>query len=401
MEKGKKMVNLNSPALPKNQQTQNKIIPIKKNVIIGHCSDSTGCGHIRCIFPFTYLNSVFGRNQKLIPIIATLFQRQHDILVRTKSILFQRQMTPFHKQIVSEYKNIQANYKFKMIYDMDDLIWGLNEQQGGSKIDGIPSYNFASDVIGEEIRTTTLEIMSMMDLITTSTEYLANKIRSLMKIPIPVQVVYNSVPIYLYGNIKRRIAHKKIEKPRIMYAGSPTHYSNPKKMKGDMDNAFCDYIIKHVKDGSIEFSCMGGLPWFFEEIKDKITVVEWINSYQYPCKMRELEPDFVFMPLIPNEFNYCKSDIKYIESCAIGSIGVGTYFTNGKPSPYDNNIVKLPDNCSIEDIEEMIDKYTEPELYKKTLDQQYKMLVDTSRYLESPGYINMITNIYCKNNLTK
>lgn len=397
----KKIISLNSPAVPVVKQNR-KMVSIKKNIIIGHVSDSTGCGHIRMIFPFTYLNSVFGRDQKLIPIISPLFLKQHDILIRAKSVVFQRQMTDFHKKVVMEYKSIQSKYKFKMIYDMDDLLWGKNEKQGGDIFHGIPTYNFASDIIGDEIKECSIEIMKNMDLITTSTEYLAKYIREELKFDTPIKVIYNTIPIYLYGNMRRQKEIEKIEKPKIMYAGSPTHYSNKKKMKGDMDNAFCDYILKHVKDDSIEFSCMGGLPWFFEEIKNKITVVEWINSYQYPCKMRELEPDFVFMPLIPNEFNYCKSDIKYIESCGIGAIGVGTCFANGKPSPYDNNLAKLLDNCSLKDIENMIDKYTEPDLFNDTVNKQYKMLVDDSRYLESPKYINMLAGTYCgKSNLTK
>ena len=38
-----------------------KKISVRKNVVLAYVADSTGCGHIRCVFPFTYVNSLFGK----------------------------------------------------------------------------------------------------------------------------------------------------------------------------------------------------------------------------------------------------------------------------------------------------------------------------------------------------
>ena len=38
-----------------------KTMKVKKNIMLGFKSDETGCGHIRTIFPFNYLNAVFGK----------------------------------------------------------------------------------------------------------------------------------------------------------------------------------------------------------------------------------------------------------------------------------------------------------------------------------------------------
>jgi len=105
--------------LPKNDGVQfarpdnsRNIVPIKKNTLLSYVSDATGCGHIRNIFPMTYLNALFGKDAQIMPIITPTFIWQEDILVRTKSILFQRQMSPEHLRLIARYKEIQPRFGF-------------------------------------------------------------------------------------------------------------------------------------------------------------------------------------------------------------------------------------------------------------------------------------------------
>ena len=148
------------------------------------------------------------------------------------------------------------------------------------------------------------------------------------------------------GNTIKNDIVEDIKKPRVLYTGSPTHYNNNEKLLGDWDNAWKDWVIKSVENDKIEFVVMGGLPWFLEEIKEKITVVPWVDSYRYHIAVKEQRAHFGIMPLVPNNFNHGKSDIKAIEHYADGVVCIGTTFTNGKPSPYDNNPVTIPDNCT-------------------------------------------------------
>src|SRR5690606_19867802 len=125
-------------------------------------------------------------------------------------------------------------------------------------------------------------IMSMMDVITVSSEFLKFYIENVLKINVPVVVVKNSISKYFWGMERRKGIDKRLEKPKVLYTGSPTHFSNEKKMKGDWDNAWCDYVIKAVKTDRIDFTCMGGnVPWFFESVKNKIKTIPWVNSFQY------------------------------------------------------------------------------------------------------------------------
>jgi len=261
-------------------QSAQNMISVKKNLLLSFVSDATGCGHIRNVFPITYLNSVYGKSGDIIPIITPIFLWQHDILLRTKSLFFQRQMSPEQLDSIKKYKEHQKQYQYKMVWDIDDFIWGANELQGGTTEDGVPSYNFGWRGILPEVKAASVEIMKLMDLITVSTEYLKWYIQNVLGVKVPVKVVPNAIPKYFWGNKRKKLITKDIVKPRVVYTGSPTHYNNPEKLMGDFNNAWVNWVIKSVSQDKIDFVCMGGLPFFFESIKDKITVIDWVNSFQ-------------------------------------------------------------------------------------------------------------------------
>ncbi len=316
------------------------------------------------------------------------------MLRKTLTIYFQRQMTKHHLDIIKQYKQAQSKYHYKMVWDLDDFIWGYNEEQGGDKEDGVPSYNFGANNIGEEIKKCSVEIMNLMDVCTFSTEFLAKYAKEVLGVKPPCVVLPNSVPQFFFGNKRRSPIKKDIVKPKVIYTGSPTHYSNEKKMLGDFDNAWKDWVIKSVNEDKIEFTVMGGLPWFFEEIKDKIKIINWVDSWGYANTLKNQNADFGIAPLTPNNFNYSKSDIKHIEYCSLGIVSIGTTFINGKPSPYDNNILKTPLNATVEDIDKIVFENCKVEKYNDIRKQQYDMLVKDGRYLESSEYINKLLTIY-------
>lgn len=376
------------------QPQQPGTIQVKKSIVLSHVSDTTGCGHIRNIFPMTFLNNLFGKSGEMLTITSPVFIHQTDILARCRSIFFQRQMTKEHYEILLQYKNAQPQLKYRMVWDMDDFIWGHNEEQGGTVDDGVPTYNFGAPNITDEVKEYSVKIMNLMDICTFSTQYLADYAKNVLKVTPPCVVVPNAVPSYFWGADEKKPITERIKKPHVLYTGSPTHYHNGRKMLGDFDNAWKDWVIKSVNEDKIEFTVMGGLPWFFEVIKDKINVIEWVDSFRYHMVVKSLNADFGIAPLVPNNFNHSKSDIKHIELCTQGVASIGTVFTNGKPSPYDNNEITLPDNCTIEDIDAVFNKYCEPEAYNQVVKNQYEMMKRDGRYLESPQYVNLLTSIF-------
>ena len=377
--------------------TGNKVVRVHKNLIISFSSDSTGCGHIRNIFLMSYLNAVFAKSKMLRTTVIPFFYYQHEMLMLARTLFFPRTMSEEYKVAVKRYKDMQPRYGYKMVYDIDDFIW-----RGNDIGEQIPEYNFGSRNIPHDVVDTVVSIMGMMDTICVSTQFLKNYITEKLKIKTPIILLPNSVPRYFYGPNRRPPIKDRLRIPKFIYTGSPTHYDNDNRLKGDFDNAWLEFILKNVKDKKIEFMVMGCsparngwvIPWFLEPIKDLIHPIGWLNSYQYHLPILEYQPDFSIAPLVPNYFNYSKSDIRYIETCAFGSVFMGTTFTNGMPSPYDGAVVTLPDNCTVQDIENRVDELCNPDVYNNVIKRQYDYMEDAGRWMESEKNVNLLTKIF-------
>lgn len=364
---------------------------IKKNLVISCFSDFSGVGFIRNIFPITYLNSAYGKAGDINILSSPVMIFQHEILMRTRSVILQRALSPGQTAPIIRYRQLSDKYRFKLIGEIDDWIW-----QGDDIGESIPEYNFGHRGIDENIRKASIENMNLMDIETVSTPFLKWVLEEKFKIKPEVRIIPNVVPQYFIGPFRRKPIKKRIEKPRIINTSSPTHYCNHNKLKGDFDNAWCEWIIKNVKDRKIEYFQMGGLPFFFECIKDEpnFNFVNWVNSYEYYIPIRNFKPDFCIGPLMPNFFSYSKSNLKFIESCAYGAAFIGNVFENvsppkaypGKhaPSPYDDVFLKVQHDCSVKDIDEIFQKATEPETFNSIIKEQYNFLDSNGLWLESP-----------------
>lgn len=385
-------VDIESQIKPEKEREINVPTPshtVVKNTVLSYISDWGGCGNIRNVFPMNYLNAVFGPTGNMIPLLSFKFIWQSDILATTRSIFFQRFMNQAVIPVVQKYKELQEQFKYKMVYDIDDFIWRNPDGSGKA----LPDYSFCQGNINDEQHTASIEIMNMMDTVCCSTEWIKKFLITECGIKPPVVVVPNTVPQYFYGKNRRRIS-KKLTKPRIVYTGSPTHYSNKDRLYGDWEGAYPEWIKKNVIDGKIDFMVLGGLPWFFEDIKDKITCLNWLNSYQYHVPLIKWKPDIGIAPLVPNTFNYAKSNIKYLEYCALNAVGIGTIFSNGQVSPYDQNIVKTTENVTSEQLDLMLDEITEPEKFNEILEMQHAQMDENGWWLESPKFVNSLSKIF-------
>lgn len=373
--------------------TPPKIVQIQKSLVLNYNSDVSGCGHIRSLFPMNYLNALFAKSGKLLTIPSMEMVFQENLLIKARSLYFQRHMNPMQLKIIQDYKKYQEKYKYKMIWDMDDMIWGKNENQGGSIDTGIPSYNFGSKGIDATIKQTSIDIMNNMDLVSVSTQFLKDYLENEIKIVPPVSVMQNSVAMFFWGNEKKVPIKEKKSKPRVLYTGSPTHYSNEKRMLGDWDNNWLKWVKESVLHKKIEFIVMGGLPWFLEDIKDKIEIVPWVNSYNYHLSVKGAKADIGIMPLIPNDFNRAKSNLKFLEYAAAGIVAIGTTFNDGTLSPYYDIPVKLNNDVTVDEINITVQNILEPDKYNKILDEQYKYLIKNNHWLESKGYVDRLLKI--------
>jgi hypothetical protein len=375
------------------QNQQSNVIKVRKNLVLSFCSDQTGCGILRNYIPFDYLNSIFGKSGRLVASITPFFIMQPDILVQTRTLFFQRQMAPRQVPLVKQYKQMQEKYKYKMVWELDDFIW-----KGDDKIEGLPNYNFGSEQVTQEVCDAALEIMNMCDRVTVSTEYLKTYMKDVLKVIPEIVVLPNSIPKYFFNRPDKKPIDKKIEKPKVVVTSSPTHWHEGKKLLGDWGSGeWLEFIKKSIRDDKIDFFCFGvpQAPFFFKEFegRNNFHIIPWLSTYQYYSALCGVEGDFIVMPLVKNKFNMGKSDLKQIEGSAVGAISIGTVFSDGSISPYDNSFVKVSENVSLKEIEELFDFYTEPENYNKVIKDQYEWIKREGRYTESPQNINRWTAI--------
>ena len=362
---------------------------LQKNLVIASSSDRAGCAFYRVSQPLNYINNLFSKEGNLEVILSNPIIFQHNILMKTKSFFLQRLMSGPHLQEIRQLKELQKKYGYKLIYELDDFIFS------GSDIgECIPEYNNGGETITEAVRNCCIESIKLCDLVTSPSEFLLSYITNNLKINVPTFYLPNCAAQYSWGNQRKKPITEKIKIPKILVASSPCHYSNQKKLAGDFQGAWKEYLIRGVRENKISLTIMGGCPWFLENLRDRITVLEWVNSYQYSSAVLKCKTDFMVAPLQENFFNASKSDIKMVEASASGNLFVGSSFTNPKlPSPYQSCPVTIPHNCSVSDIENIIDHYSEPEEYNRILKIQYEWMRTEGRYLESAKNIQRWTSI--------
>lgn len=272
-----------------------------KSLVIIIVSDTSGCSHIRLRHNAMWYCG--HEHLGFTPIITPLPTFDPQYLARAKAIVIQRPVSPGHIEIVKRYKALQPKFGYKLVSEFDDQVWEIDGQ-------GIPEYNTAS--LHFDIKGTTNvaeQTFPLFDEMVVSTEYL--KVKLLERFPNikKVTVIKNVVPRYLWSYPRKQNITEDLVKPTVLYSGSPCHYRNPvparpaspeepngfpgiTALKGDMDNAWCDWVIKNVKEDKIRFIVMGALPWFWEEIRDKIKFIPWADSQTYPRLVMQEHADF-------------------------------------------------------------------------------------------------------------
>lgn len=382
-----------------------------KRLVLIFCSDISGCSHVRLRF---YSDIFNGMNQGLTCIVSPNYIFDPYVLAQTKAIIFQKAVNPQQHAAIQRYKGVQAKFGYKLVYEIDDLFFRSPFGKGES----VPDYNPSS--IGrtkegdDALEASLASIIPLFDTIMTSTDYLKKIIVQKYNMS-NVITVKNTVPRFLWSIDKKEPITEDIEKPVVMYSGSPTHYTNPVPPRpkspqepngfpgvagkpGDWDNAWTDWIIKNVKEDKITFVCVGAIPYVFNEIVGRIKFIPWTNSYNYPRRCWSQRAHFQIAPLVDNEFNKCKSALRFYESSISGMVMLGTVFSNNNDSPYEeiHNDCKVKDTATVEDIDKIFWPLCKKEKYNEILEWQYRNMDKSGMILESDESINAFLKV-CDN----
>jgi hypothetical protein len=205
-----------------------------------------------------------------------------------------------------------------MIYEVDDIVFK----------DDIPDYNrckepFCDKAISESI----VDIMKTMDEITVTCNFMKEYYKEKIGTD-RVTVIPNYAPkfwldrFYNIEKIKNNFEKNK-KRPRILYAGSGTHIDVMNKTNGKDDfGHVLESIIKARK--KFKFVFKGCYPISLKPFIDsgEMEYVEWSPLFDLPKGVYDINCNAVYAPLADNTFNKSKSNIKMIESGALGLPGV-------------------------------------------------------------------------------
>jgi hypothetical protein len=281
--------------------------------VLNYYADYGGCGYWRMIWPEFLLNFY----QKAVCSGMTQMILDIRFYQTLKAVRFQRQATEHQLLFIKELNKIKKNTGLRLIYEVDDIVFR----------EDIPDYNRCKDAFNDEgIVKNILEIIGLMDEMTVTCQFMkdyyiektGNK---------NITVIPNYAPkfwldrFYNSENILKNFEKNK-KRPRILYSGSGTHIDvlNRTGMKDDFHHVV-DEIIKARK--KFKFVWKGCYPLAVKPFIDngEMEYLDWSTLPDYPKGLVDTNCNATFAPLVDNIFNKSKSNIKMIESGALGMPG--------------------------------------------------------------------------------
>lgn len=242
-----------------------------------------GCAWYRCHVPGVELGKL-GYTVVLEDFLPATFVEDNDVIV------FQRTSVPYHYEAI-RYANAQGRLT---VYELDDDLWHLDPANPGSSYWSNPS-----NLKGAE------ECIRACQLVTTSTPYLA---RFLVHMNRNMVVLPNMLPL---ENWEVERASSEREKVVVGWAGGSSHWSDLLLLAGTVEQILEDYP-------QVEFHLAGMREYPFRP-HERIKVLQSVSIEEYPHMLSQF--DIGLAPLVDNQFNRAKSDLKFIE---YGMAGVAT-----------------------------------------------------------------------------
>ena len=277
---------------------------------LNYLADLSGCGHWRLIWPEQVINAS-GRGISHSNTSMILDPRFYQ---NVKAVKLQRQASSQQKEFIKFLKNIQGEFGFKIIYEVDDVVFK----------EEIPDYNkfkFAFD--SEEVRENCIEMVNMVDEVTVTCDFM-RRLYTEKTGQEKITVIPNFVPNFWMGylfddkNVSKQFEVNK-KKPRILYTGSGAHYDVDNKTGGKDDFTQIREFVRATVD-KYQWIFVGAFPPQLIDLvqQKKVEFYPWQNLLNYPRFIARLNAQLMVAPLENNNFNKSKSDIKFIEACTLG-----------------------------------------------------------------------------------
>lgn len=297
-------------SVQKDAQNPNQPTEVSLPRVVQFGADLSGCG----LYRLGWVSHLLNYQGKAMVTDTNVMVLDPRWYVNCKAIRLQRQATNPQKEFVKFLKEVQKQFKFKIIYEVDDVVFR----------EDIPDYNkFKTAFTSDEIRNNVVEIINMCDEVSVTCDFMKElyQKRTGKK---EITVIPNFPAKFWIGNYFNpdrinQLYDKNKKKPRILYAGSGAHFDVENRV-GQKDDF--EHVIKAIIDNRHKYQWVfiGAFPPPLRPYVERgeIEFHPWQRLYDYPQKIYDLGVQMMVAPLQDNAFNKAKSDLKYIEACAYG-----------------------------------------------------------------------------------
>lgn len=295
-----------------------------------------------------------------------------------KSISLQRQAAAHQKQFMQFLKSIQPEFGFKLIYEVDDVVFR----------EEIPNHNASKHGFdSDEIRQNCVDMINMVDEVTVTCQYMKDLYIEKTGQE-RITVVPNFMPHWWIGHQYdyRAICDnldKNKKKPRIVYAGSGAHFDVKGNAGGQDDFS---HILKFIIDNrhKYQFVFIGAYPPALHNyIQSKeIEFHVWKSILEYPNFLASLNAQLFIAPLMDIPFNRSKSDIKFMEAAQLGIPCICQDMVTYSSAP---DLLKFTTAEELADKIEILTNWKNRSKYYKLVPELRKL--GETRFLEHPQNI--------------
>ena len=349
-------------------------------------SGGSGCRFYRASMPAFCLNWFEGIGLHCIEVPSPLMEP--GILSATRSIVLKSPAGWQGLELVKQLKGAQAKFQFRVIADYDDVPFytGESHREGDSDFDAINTKSW-----DEKHNASTIELLRLCDVVTVSKEYLKTKFEKATGAH-NVVVIPNAVARSMWSLERRAPLASDLKTVNIVLTACPQHAvpahrdekgnDVPEQLGDYASGEWREWIVKHVKDGDVTLTQMGNPSFLWNEIQDKVRSVPWVSPNRFASLTCRLHPDLIIAPLVPNEINRCRSDLRYVEAAVCSSAFLGSVFPD---SPYENTpeLCHVPQGATVAQLDEKLRAIKDRDTFNGLIAQGWDFLVKEGRLMES------------------
>lgn len=275
----------------KNLQGANKKAKV---MVFSFDAPGTACASVRILHPFSFLKNNI-EVYWCVGVKNTVAKVKDDLIEIADLIIIQRGF-PCKLTLPIIEKCLKSGKP--VIYEIDDNLFEMPADNPNNRVvqDNIPIL---------------IDIIRKCHAVTVSTNELKKK---LIKTNSNIHVLPNFIHDNVWNFQKKRYSDK--EQLTIGYAGTSTHEADLSQIESAVKKINKNY------NSRIKFLFFGCATDYLQN-ECNVDCVKFENNYEtYAEKLQKLDIDIMVIPLVNNEFNRCKSNIKWLEISSCGIPGI-------------------------------------------------------------------------------